>query len=559
MYIAPNSTIKLMNTQLDPNYDNTIYFSSLTAQTNYFNSVNGVTFTEQYYTRPYRGYIRVEISTDNAYTYNYMRFKNTSYGNKWFYAFLTKPKWINNQVTEFEFKIDVIQTWYFDYQLEKCFVDREHAASDEIGENLLPENLETGEYIIERQYTKDDLFTGAGAYVIVVLSTLDKNGNRQLYGHPFGGIYCGMNYLVFKDEGSTTAVSQVNDYIINTITASPDAIQGIYMVPEFFTTFNEDYSPHSVEWSFSKQLSWTYSYHGKTGPRNNKLYTSPFNTLVMSNQDGTSREMPYEYFQNVSPLNMCTFEITGIAAPRPECMLVPVGYKTKYASELNLNEKIVLDNFPQCAYATDTFRAWMAQNKYGLQIESLSGATNAVFGVARNLGLDASVEDLVSLNIGYTPNNAHNMQNTSLLGATKSLTDYAFQAARIVNSMYQHSLIPPTVNGGGSNALGIATETLGFRASCLRIRDEFAAIIDDYFDKYGYATHLVKVPNTHVRKRWTFTKTVGCNIKQAINSNGLPADDMEMIQKIYDKGITFWVTPADIGDYSLDNPPLSSL
>jgi hypothetical protein len=124
--------------------------------------------------------------------------------------------------------------------------------------------------------------------------------------------------------------------------------------------------------------------------------------------------------------------------------------------------------------------------------------------------------------------------------------------------MEQHRYMPPARHGSGANALAIGNEHFGFIGYAMHVRPEFASIIDDYFDQYGYACHELKVPNTHVRKRWTYTQTIGCSIKPAIYSNGLPADDASTIQNIYNKGITFWVTPADIGDYSLDNPVLSN-
>ncbi len=36
----------------------------------------------------------------------------------------------------------------FQLSLKECFIDREHSATDEVGENIVPENLEKGEYIV---------------------------------------------------------------------------------------------------------------------------------------------------------------------------------------------------------------------------------------------------------------------------------------------------------------------------------------------------------------------------------------------------------------------------
>ena len=82
------------------------------------------------------------------------------------------------------------------------------------------------------------------------------------------------------------------------------------------------------------------------------------------------------------------------------------------------------------------------------------------------------------------------------------------------------------------------------------ITREFAVKIDDYFNRYGYQTNNVKVPNRNSRPHWNYVKTVGCSIKGSI-----PADDKSLICRIYDNGITFWKNGSEVGDYSLDNSP----
>ena len=68
---------------------------------------------------------------------------------------------------------------------------------------------------------------------------------------------------------------------------------------------------------------------------------------------------------------------------------------------------------------------------------------------------------------------------------------------------------------------------------------------------YGYATKKIKVPNTNVRENWTYTKTKNCVVK-----SNAPADDVKKICSIYDKGITFWRNPANVGNYNLSNNPI---
>ena len=80
----------------------------------------------------------------------------------------------------------------------------------------------------------------------------------------------------------------------------------------------------------------------------------------------------------------------------------------------------------------------------------------------------------------------------------------------------------------------------------------YAAIIDDYFTKYGYATKRVKVPNIHSRPFWNYVETKDCNINQL---TGLNSQDTAKISSIYDHGITFWHT-SNVGDYTQNNAPV---
>ena len=93
--------------------------------------------------------INVGINAESLYDCNYIMFQNTSFGNKWFYAFITGVEYKGNNCSTISYEMDVMQTWFFDYTIKPCFVEREHILVDEIGANLVEENLELGEYIYD--------------------------------------------------------------------------------------------------------------------------------------------------------------------------------------------------------------------------------------------------------------------------------------------------------------------------------------------------------------------------------------------------------------------------
>ena len=170
MYIQPETNIRILrNEPLDTTYENTIHFNGTKEQYNYFVSLEKYNLTRYTYQRVKRGVCRVGIKADNLFDCNYMMFQNTAYGNKWFYAFITSVEFVNNECAEIAFTIDVMQTWYFDYRVWESFVVREHSASDNIGDNLLDDNLELGEYFIDN--FEDSGVVNQGGYNVVMAST----------------------------------------------------------------------------------------------------------------------------------------------------------------------------------------------------------------------------------------------------------------------------------------------------------------------------------------------------------------------------------------------------
>jgi hypothetical protein len=100
-------------------------------------------------------------------------FKNSNFGSKWFYAFLTDIKYINVNMCEVSYETDVYQTWMFDITIHPSFVVREHVDSDTMGEHIVDEGLETGDYITKNSFVPDLM----GVDLIVIGTTIDTAYN----------------------------------------------------------------------------------------------------------------------------------------------------------------------------------------------------------------------------------------------------------------------------------------------------------------------------------------------------------------------------------------------
>lgn len=116
--------------------------------------------------------------------YNYCMYQNENYTNKWFYAFITNMQYVNDNMTEITIETDVFQTWQFNINYKKMFVEREHVNDDTIGLHTVPENVELGEYVIDGvdyTYEMDEL-------IYIIQTTEYLNGEKPLATN-FGGIY----------------------------------------------------------------------------------------------------------------------------------------------------------------------------------------------------------------------------------------------------------------------------------------------------------------------------------------------------------------------------------
>ena len=530
-YIAPNSTVRLLkNCPLDKTYDHTLYFASKSAQTTYFEgltkSPSGTyTFTEYSYIRKNRG-IKVQLPAGaNAYDCNYLMFKNTSFENKWFYAFISSVEYVNNYTWEIEFELDVMQTWFFDYDLERCFVEREHSATDEIGDNLVPETIEMGDYVSEGITRCAD--TGSAtesllqALSLVFACTFDRNYADYRGGY-YRGMYSGLCFVDFPfpvpatTTNISTFVNNVRTWVDGAV--AQGKVNGIITAFVCPTALVSSDTSTSSNMGFSKTI--TYNDIDGYTPKNNKLFTYPYNFMYVNNFQGQTAEYHFEYFSNPSSIG---FKLEGDYTVNPEIVLTPLNYKGAGATG-NYDERLTLGKYPILPFATDVFQAWMSMDASG-QIISLAGnvATGAILG---------SIVPAVGTAVG------------AVGGALTSITSLLSQG-------YKKEIAPPQTQGTSSGAHALASIRLidfGFRHK--HVRAEFARIIDNFFTMYGYATHRCKIPNRHVRPHWTYTKTVGCCVR-----GDCPADDMKKICEIYDRGITFWMNGSEVGDYTLNNRP----
>lgn len=571
--IVPNSEVYILkNVPLEPSFDHTIWFDSPEQQATAFTTYAlAFYFNKVSYQRYPRPYITLDKTADDLFDCNYMMFRNTAYGTKWFYAFITQIEYISNTTSRIYYTIDPMQTYLFDVNVGECFVEREHAMTDAIGDNLNPESFELGEYVYDADYFPN-LFLKTN-YVICILATwkavyednhwIIKDASTGGVGGVDSGIYTGLTKnLCEYDPANPKACTEKANAIIEAATKAnkADGIVSITMYPKFFMNWSitgdlaDGLVPHTVD----SIPAFTGTFDGYK-PKNNKLYTAPFCGVYVDNLQGNAANYAYEYFENRKP----KFNIVGVVNGNLECASIPLNYK---GLPSNFQESLIMGGFPQCAWNVDTFKAWIAQNKYSIAAGVANTAIDTVKQVAMAAAGVGMAGDVASMSAAMTGGGSPqtiqalgeyaNAQQNAKNVAINSGGDVLNKTINLVAQVKTASTQPNHARGQQSSSVFCAMGYQGFHYMPYRIQGQFAKIVDDFFSMYGYKTNRLKVPNRNGRKAWNYVKTCGCNL-----TGSAPADVTASLVNIYDNGITFWrcidLSTGNpftrVGDYTLDN------
>lgn len=559
MYIEPNGICHVLTgVPLDNTYVNTLWFDldNKRSQYDYFITKKKHTLTGQTYTRYSEGIMAVGLPADSLYECNYIMFQNSGYGNKWFYAFINKVEYVNNATSYIYFQLDVMQTWHFDYTPKQCFIEREHSVTDRIGENLVTENLEHGDYITLRKFGFIDYYideyTSIGIYCTglpVELRGAESEFTRLKIHHPdfFGGVPTPC-YLLEIDVSAPLSEIEKQDVlqtlelislafsgdkegnvIVSAFTYPKSLISNVGVKRTTITLFNEE------------QYGAVSNRIDGTQPKNNKLKTFPYSCYTVQTPLGCT-ELKYE----LSTVGVPQYEILGALNVGGKV----VGYPLSYAGELkNISHCLSLGGFPLCAWKTDGFSQWFAQNNSRLVASYDAAGRNKNMGMLKS-AIGGSLGAGASAATGNVMG-AISSGSSGMLGTVDAIVQYQNQVEQMLATITDARATPDSLQGSVNGVDGlVASGQNDFYFYAKSIRPEFVTIIDDYFTKYGYATHKVKTPNRNSRPHFNYIKTLGATI-----TGSVPTDDMRVICSIYNNGITFWKNGDNVGNYGLDNRP----
>lgn len=494
MAIQPSTEIRVLaGVPLDPTYRNTVAFSSQSEQANYFSSKAIYTMEQSTYQRVEKGEIMCKAKADELYSANYVMFKNTGYGSKWFYAFVNSIEYVNNLTTRLTYQIDYMQTYLFDWESRQTLVERETPSTDTYRDNILAEpfNAPYNGYIMQ------DITPNLGSefltdsFVYCIANSVNGEGQTaepKLYG---GAPNCVEVWGYADFNAYAEQIKSMNDIDIGRIVftcAVPktlhDALGGVVgwkntpATIDKFVVFNlEDVRNNYTSTRWSKCRIYPYQ----------SLVCVLGNQVVEFAPDGFTGD--------------ARFQLTYTFSGNPSLVVHPLNY---------IDKTIYLEStFPEIPYIGDFYRQYasaLASNKASTVFNSLQGHSG-----------------------------------NTLLGISQTVLDYEQKNIQIEEQYLQH---PPTVSNYSADYSAFLTDRLLPKFYVKRLKSDYAHALDDFLTTNGYNIRKLKAFSKGSGK-FHYIKTSHCDIL----SNKVPAKYVEAICRLHDNGITYWDSPSNVGNY----------
>lgn len=554
--IGPSTTVRVCQSiPLDNTYTDTILFTSKSAQESYFASKTKKTYSGLTYQRLASNSttwaIFLEDVADYFYDCNYLCFQNGGFGNKWLYAFISDILYINENCTAITFEIDVMQTWLFDFEIKKSFIERMHVSDDTISRNVVEEGLHFMQryeyYKIEPSGlfggTSSDLSKDYSSVVLIATSEDCDQDDEVRGGEMIQNTYQGLKYIAFPIyQNPSACLEALNEWLkkmnesgkagaINSISMVPAT--GLSMVPEDGWKYKAEVIDGVIR-EQSYEINYT-NLDDDYVPKNNKLFCWPYHFFTITTMDGQSYDFKYEDIIESDPIPgnaEMKFSFKFAFGPNPTYFMFPQYYMKH---ENNIDYGVKLTGFPQCNWNFGVWENYYAQQDTNIALSmlasALGSANQAASGVMNSSGgSKGSLAASAGMSIAQAG-----------MGALQAGLS-TFGGLSVVKSQ-------PDQSKGANNVGGVNynMETMDFWIIHKRLHWGYVVKIDDYFTKFGYRVNSTGVPNLHTRKYWNYLK-----LDQPSVTGNMPVGDMRMIKQILSNGITFWHT-TDVGNYDLNN------
>lgn len=528
MWVEPNGkVIVLSGVPVDPTQTDVPWFVSAGAQESFFKGFTLKTYSKVSFMRVNTSVpqsaqgntgsprtastIRVPTNAAELYSANYLMFQNTSYSNKWFYAFVETVNPLSDNATEITYQIDDMQTWQFDFTVGACPLKREHI---DVGHDVIGANVEPEPFTCNKITAFEKVITALPK--LCALVTTNGEGTEAAEPYQNGGFVAGCavkilnasttgikafidEYVAAKNMSAIITVYSYLDPVANTITLPLDSLQFVGV--------------GSVGWSGGAL-------------KNKKIFTSQFINYVVAGVDGELHEYDPEGFGEADgaiSINPSSYPWLKVLDPQNYYALSDDTRIAQASHRKGLSLGITIP-FGGTSWATDLDVA-VSKGMLKVAAAALTGGSAGGFLGGMSHGFAAGLRSEGEI----LATNANPMRSQGVGG------DYsAIQGAEFV-----------------SGTTGLSGIHYGVNA----IPASMAKEIDQFFTYFGYATNDVAVPNgvQHGdplrRPIFNYVQTDGC----IFSACSCPADSASNIKKIFDRGVRLWHEPTKIGTTVRDN------
>lgn len=662
----PNSRVTLCRVAWDAQYKDVVAFETEAERAAYFDSLasDSITIDKMSYLKPNEP-IKINIPYSAAYTYNYLVVNNPELpvpnetAPPALYYFITGIAMVNPSTTALQLQLDVFQTYLYNFQLTRAYVERGHVAvqasnnttgwANKMRYLQVAEGLDIGdEYLITRtehfDLTSNDAGGGAvnnGLWVIV-LSTTDLAADwgtetspslKTADGQFTDGLVSGCNAYAMAPEQFVQLVNALKD--------APWVSKGIVsctLFPKRVLTDGAAVSLGGVQAYFLGTTPDEGVYWTDMTPVANqllfgipdkyrslyKLFTYPYSAIEITNYTGSNLIIKPQLLTDEN-LSLCNIACAAVPHARLGFYVQNYGYnkllspfpsstyryfvmdntqqyKTGTAyNNYYIDNAIWFTNLPTFNLTNDEYtmylasttnsRAWqynsagwslaksnastqlsfdqtqqqLATNQTNMDVQNvqrlISGVSGAVGNIAgRNpLGLVSgavgSATDYWAANEQFANNqnltNAFANQNKELANWAQQ-GDYENAIASINATVQDAALTQPSTSGqAGGDGFNVANGLFGVFIRYKTISYNMMAVCGEYFHRYGYAVHeFIQMPESlHCMNKYTYWKCKEVYMNTTAGDEGVK----ETIRGIFEKGVTVWHTPGDIGTVAPDN------
>lgn len=217
----PQTTFYLLrNVKLDHSYTNTMDFSNKEEQYNFFFSKKAFEVLEGTYQRKTIGVVRVPFLYDDIATCNYLMWQNANYSDKWYYAFILEIKYINPNLSEIIYDLDVIQTYMFDVEWKPSQIERD--MGDQFSDTGIPyvnKEVEDLEYGSDYDTIFEQNIVQLPNVSFMVFGATIKGS--EVVGSNIVGMPLGLSYYISPIYTSRESTTPTIDFTFNGTKLSP--------------------------------------------------------------------------------------------------------------------------------------------------------------------------------------------------------------------------------------------------------------------------------------------------------------------------------------------------